>query len=103
MTDNTVGTSLLNAIKQIVDNYLINKGLTSIVLGVYKGSDVEITSNFKIPISMLSGNLKSKLKAGDKLRLIRNEGHTEYYILEIIGKDIAFNEDMKDLEKRIGN
>ena len=37
-------------------------------------------------MSMVSGNMKSRLTTGDKVRLLRNDRGREYYILEIIGK-----------------
>ena len=52
-------------------------------------------------MDLLSGTLKKSVSPGDKLRLLRNQGCGEYYILEIIDKEIAFNEDVKRIEKRI--
>ena len=39
-----------------------------------------------VPLSMITGNMKSQLVSGDKIRLLRNDRGKEYYILEIIGK-----------------
>ena len=72
-------------IKTIVDNYMRNRKPASIVIGAYTGQAVMVGS-LPVPMSMISGNMKSKLVAGDKLRLLRNDGGQEYFILEIIGK-----------------
>ena len=72
-------------IKTIVDNYMRNRKPAAIVLGTYTGQTVMVGS-LPIPVSMITGNMKTKLVSGDKLRLLRNDGGREYYILEIIGK-----------------
>lgn len=80
------GTSdFFDLIKTIVDNYMRNRKPASIVIGTYTGQAVMVGS-LPVPVSMVSGNMKSKLAAGDKLRLLRNDGGQEYFILEIIGK-----------------
>ena len=99
--DKIGGLGLYNFIKTMIDNYITNIGLTVLVIGEYKGDFVLINNNLMLPIDLLSGTLKKILKTGDKLRLLRNQGCVEYYILEIIDKEIAFNEDVKRIEKRI--
>lgn len=99
--DKIGGLGLYDIIKNIIENYLISLGLTILVIGEYKGDFVLINNNLKLPIDLLSGTLKKSLKPGDKLRLLRNQGCGEYYILEIIDKEIAFSEDVKKIEKRI--
>ena len=99
--DKIGGMGLYDIIKNIIENYLISLGLTILVIGEYKGDFVLINNNLKLPMDLLSGTLKKSLKPGDKLRLLRNQGCGEYYILEIIDKEIAFSEDVKKIEKRI--
>ena len=99
--DKIGGMGLYDIIKNIIENYLISLGLTMLVIGEYKGDFVLINNNLKLPMDLLSGTLKKSLKPGDKLRLLRNQGCGEYYILEIIDKEIAFSEDIKKIEKRI--
>ena len=99
--DKIGGLGLYNFIKTMIDNYITSIGLTVLVIGECKGDFVLINNNLKLPIDLLSGTLKKSLKPGDKLRLLRNQGCGEYYILEIIDKEIAFNEDVKRIEKRI--
>lgn len=99
--DKIGGMGLYDIIKNIIENYLISLGLTMLVIGEYKGDFVLINNNLKLPIDLLSGTLKKSLSPGDKLRLLRNQGCGEYYILEIIDKEIAFSEDVKKIEKRI--
>lgn len=84
MTGNA--SELFGAIKTIVDNYLNNRHPTAIVVGTYDGSVVLVNDKLPVPMSMVSGNMKTKIASGDKLRLLRNDGGREYYILEITGK-----------------
>ena len=99
--DKIGGLGLYNFIKTMIDNYITSIGLTVLVIGEYNGDYVFINNNLKLPMDLLSGTLKKSLKPGDKLRLLRNQGCGEYYILEIIDKEIAFSEDVKKIEKRI--
>ena len=45
-----------------------------------------------VPMSMISGNMVKNLAPGDKVRLLRNDGGHEYYILEIVGKPYQIKE-----------
>ena len=74
-----------NVIKTIVNNYLNNRKVAAVVIGEYKGNTVMV-GNLPVPMSMITGNMKTRLASGDKVRLLRNDGGREYYILEIIGK-----------------
>lgn len=85
MSDRNAALELYNTVKIIVDNYIRNRKPAAIVLGIYNGSSVMLGS-LPVPMSMIHGNMVSKLVAGDKVRLLRNDGGLEYYILEIIGK-----------------
>lgn len=85
MASQNGASDFFDLIKTIVDNYMRNRKPSSIVIGTYTGQAVMVGS-LPVPVSMVSGNMKSKLAAGDKLRLLRNDGGQEYFILEIIGK-----------------
>lgn len=85
MASQNGASDFFNLIKTIVDNYMRNRKPSSVVIGTYTGQAVMVGS-LPVPVSMVSGNMKSKLAAGDKLRLLRNDGGQEYFILEIIGK-----------------
>lgn len=74
-----------NQIKTVVENYMRSRKPAAILLGTYTGSAIMIET-LPVPMSMVSGNMKSRLTAGDKVRLLRNDRGREYYILEIIGK-----------------
>lgn len=92
---NNSAIDLLNAVKTIVDNYLNNRKLTAIVVGTYDGASILINERLPVPLSMVKGGLLEKLSPGDKVRLLRNDGGKEYYILEIIGKRYALYEELK--------
>lgn len=85
MSDRNGANELFNVIKTIVNNYLNNRKLTAVVIGEYKGGAVMV-GDLPVPMSMVTGNMKTRLASGDKVRLLRNDGGREYYILEIIGK-----------------
>lgn len=76
---------ILEQVKKIVENYLNNRQLTALLEGTYNGSKVVLNEKAYIPNSLLKGNLKTALQKGDKVKLLRNDGGGEYYILEIIG------------------
>ena len=85
MSDKGNTQEFFNQIKTIVENYMRSRKPTAIFLGTYTGNSVMIET-LPIPMSMISGNMKSRLVAGDKVRLLRNDRGGEYYILEIVGK-----------------
>lgn len=85
MTDRGSVQELFNLIKTVVDNYMKSRKPAVVLVGTYTGSTVMIGS-LPVPLSMITGNMKSQLVSGDKIRLLRNDRGKEYYILEIIGK-----------------
>ncbi|MFR2484261.1 MAG: DNA helicase [Hungatella sp.] len=85
MSNRNGANELFNVIKTIVNNYLKNRKVTAVVIGEYKGGAVMV-GDLPVPMSMVTGNMKTRLASGDKVRLLRNDGGREYYILEIIGK-----------------
>ena len=78
MSDKNTAHELLSTIKAIVDNYMKARKPTSVLLGTYNGTSIMVGS---LPLPM-----RGKLVSGDKVRLLRNDGGREYYVLEIIGK-----------------
>jgi hypothetical protein len=85
VTDRESVQELFNLIKTVVDNYMKSRKPAAVLVGTYTGSTVMIGS-LPVPLSMITGNMKSQLVSGDKIRLLRNDRGKEYYILEIIGK-----------------
>jgi len=86
MADKNSANELFNTIKTIVDNYLNNRKVAAVVLGTYNGSAVVVNERLPLPMSMIKGNMAGKLTPGDSVRLLRNDGGRDYYILEIVGK-----------------
>ena len=74
-----------NQLKTIVENYMRSRKPAAVLLGTYTGNAIMIET-LPVPMSMVSGNMKGRLTAGDKVCLLRNDRGREYYILEIIGK-----------------
>jgi len=75
---------LINEIKKIIENYLNNIKLCSIVIGTVTGNGIKLTDKLTIPLDFVTGNLKNTLSQGQKVRLLRNLGGQEFFILEVI-------------------
>ncbi|MFT4107608.1 MAG: DNA helicase [Lacrimispora sp.] len=93
MSDDNSANGLFNVIKNIVDNYLSNRQVTSVMIGVYNGSAVVINERLPLPMSMIKGNTAGQLVNGDKVVLLRNDGGREYFVMEIMGKPYGIKED----------
>ncbi len=77
---------MINEIKVVVQNYLNNAKLTSLVDGIATTDGIKVSDKLTIPMELIKGNLKDYTAVGDRVRLIRNHGGQEFYIVEIIGK-----------------
>lgn len=75
---------MISEIKRIIENYLSNIKLCSIVLGTVIGNGIKLTDKLTIPFDFVTGNLKKSLSPGQKVRLLRNLGGQEFFILEVI-------------------
>lgn len=89
--DKIVMAQFFELIKTVVDNYMKNRKPSTVLIGTYTGTVVMI-GQLPVPMSMISGNMVKKLDPGDKVRLLRNDGGHEYYILEIVGKPYQIKE-----------
>jgi len=77
---------MINEIKTIVQNYLNNAKLCNVMTGIVQNSGIRISEKIVIPNELMKGNLVDYTSIGDKVRLIRNHGGKEFYIIEIIDK-----------------
>ncbi len=75
---------MIQEIKRIVDKYLNNAKLCSIVPGTVTSDGIQISDKLTIPEELILGNLKKTVSTGDKVRLLRNHGGQQYFILEVI-------------------
>lgn len=75
---------MINEIKRIIENYLSNIKLCSIVIGTVTGNGIKLTDKLTIPFEFVTGNLKNSISSGQKVRLLRNLGGQEFFILEVI-------------------
>ena len=75
---------MIDEIKRIIENYLNNIKLCRIIIGTVTGNGIKLTYKFTIPFEFVTGNLKNSLSQGQKVRLLRNLGGQEFYILEVI-------------------
>lgn len=89
---------MINEIKTIVQNYLNNSKLATLMVGTVVTEGIKISDKLIIPNELLSGNLKDFVKTGDEVRLIRNHGGQEFYIVEIIGATDVLNGTTVEIE-----
>lgn len=75
---------MINEIKTIIKNYLDNAKLCGLIVGIVVDGGIKISDKITIPDDLISGNLKSFISVDDKVKLIRNHGGQEFYIVEII-------------------
>ena len=73
-------------IKMIVEGFLNSVKLPATPIGTCTGVGVQVDAKFVIPMAQISGNMKSRMRSGDKVRLLASTGWEEFYILEIIGR-----------------
>ncbi len=77
---------MINEIKIIIQNYINNAKLCSLMNGTVVGEGIYINDKLTIPYELIKGNLKDYTETGDKVHIIRNHGGKEFYIVEIIDK-----------------
>ena len=75
---------MINEIKRIIENYLSNIKLTTIVIGTVVDDGIKLNDKLTVPLSFVTGNLKNSISPGQKVRLLRNLGGQEFFILEVI-------------------
>lgn len=76
---------MINEIKTIVQNYLNNAKLCDFMVGTVTNGGIKVgDTKPPIPMDLITGNLKSSVIAGQKVRLLRNYGGHQFYILEVI-------------------
>lgn len=75
---------MITEIKTIVQNYLNNAMLCSMMIGTVTVDGIQVSEKLTIPLALVVGNRKASLVIGDKVRLLRNHGGQQYYILEVI-------------------
>lgn len=87
---------MINEIKQIIDAYLNNKKLPAMITGTVQSNGIYVDAKFTIPLSRVSGALKSKIKTGDRVRVLAGTGWADFFVLEIINREIAYRDEIKE-------
>lgn len=77
---------MISEIKTIVQNYINNAKLCSIMTGTVTSEGIQVSDKLTLPPELITGNLKSSVATGDKVRLLRNHGGKQFYILEVIAE-----------------
>ena len=89
---------MINEIKTIIQNYLSNAKLCQLMVGTVVSDGIKVSDRLTIPNELIKGNLKGFIAPGDKVRLIRNHGGQEFYVVEIIGVSNLLNKMTIDIE-----
>lgn len=79
---------MINEIKTIIQNYLSNVKLCQLMVGTVVSDGIKVSDRLTIPNELIKGNLKEFIAPGDRVRLIRNHGGQEFFIVEIIGRPL---------------
>ncbi len=77
---------MINEIKEIIQNYLNNAKLCTLMTGTVVSGGIKVNDRLTIPMELMKGNLKEQIISGDKIRLLRNHGGKEFYIVEVIDR-----------------
>ncbi|MFA9462920.1 MAG: DNA helicase [Velocimicrobium sp.] len=77
---------MINEIKRIIDNYIRNEKLCAMLIGTVVSNGIQISEKLVIPNEFIVGTLKMVMRDGQKVRLLRNHGGQQFYILEVIEK-----------------
>jgi hypothetical protein len=75
---------MIQEIKTIVKNYLENAKLCSIMVGTVTNGGIKVSDKLTVPDELIVGNLKKSISPGNRVRLLRNHGGQQFYILEVI-------------------
>lgn len=75
---------MINEFKTIIQNYINNAKLCSYTTGEVMSNGIKVSDKLTLPMELIVGNAKASLVAGQKVRLLRNHGGKQYYILEVI-------------------
>lgn len=78
---------MINEIKTIVQNYLNNTKLCNFSIGTVIADGIKMSDKLTVPMELVVGSAKKNLILGDRVRLLRNHGGQQYYILEVIRDD----------------
>lgn len=75
---------MIKEIKTIVQNYLNNAKLCCLVVGTVTNDGIKVSDKLTIPYELVVGNLKNSILSDQKVRLLRNHGGQQFYILEVV-------------------
>lgn len=75
---------MIQEIKIIIENYLNNVKLCMLLTGTVVEEGIQISDRLTLPLELVQGNLKKGLTPGKQVRLLRNHGGQQYYLLEVV-------------------
>ncbi len=78
---------MINEIKAIVQNYLNNEKFCCIMLGTVVENGVRVSDRLIIPFALITGRLKEGISCGNKVRMLRDHGGQQFFILEVMTDD----------------
>ncbi|MCI2105100.1 MAG: DUF2577 domain-containing protein [Intestinimonas sp.] len=75
---------MIDEIKLIIENYINNRKPACLMIGTVVSGGIKVSEKLTIPDELIIGNLKNTAEAGDRVRLLRDDGGQLYYILEVM-------------------
>ena len=78
---------MINEIKTIIQNYLNNEKFCCIMLGTVVENGVRVSDKLIIPFDLITGKLKGDISCGEKVRMLRDHGGQQFFILEVTADD----------------
>ncbi|MDF2596782.1 MAG: helicase [Clostridia bacterium] len=78
---------MINEIKTIIQNYLNNEKFCCLLLGTVVDGGVRVSDKLVVPFDLITGTLKNKISYGKRVRMLRDHGGQQFFILEVIEDD----------------
>lgn len=78
---------MINEIKTIIQNYLSNEKFCCIMIGTVLENGVRVSDKLIIPFDLITGKLKSHISQGQRVRMLRDHGGQQFFILEVMADD----------------
>ncbi len=78
---------MINEIKLVIENYINNIKPCAIMTGTVATEGIQVSEKLFIPEELIIDNLKQHLLPGCRVRLLRNHGGQQFFILEVIEND----------------
>ena len=74
---------MVDSMKVIAHNQVNSRNICAMRYGIYNGEEIVVEDRMSVPVRMIrNGELLTRLVPGSKVKIMRNDGGREYYIME---------------------